>query len=73
MTCITYLKELDFQFGIQKINIRGNELTDINFANLGTQVKFINTMKYYLASLTQLSSTLDENEKKKLKKQPFNS
>ena len=73
MTCITYLKKLDIQFGIQKINIGGNELTDINFANLGTQVKFINTVKYYLASLAQLSSTLDENEKKKLKKQPFNS
>ena len=33
------------------INIGGNGLTDINFANLGTQVKFVETMKYYLASL----------------------
>ena len=43
-------------------------MTDINFANLGTQVKFVNTMKYYLASLVQLSSTLDENEKKNVEK-----
>ena len=68
MTCITCLKELGFRFGTQKINIEGNELTDINFANLGTQIKFVNTMKYYLASLVQLSSTLDENEKKNVEK-----
>ena len=45
------------------INIERNGLTDINFANLGTQVKLVNTMKYYLASLGQLSSTLDKAEK----------
>ena len=50
------------------INIGGNGLTDINFANLGTQVKFVETMKYYLASLVQLSSTLNKNEKKNVEK-----
>lgn len=38
-----------------------NGLTNINLGNLGTQVKFSDTMKYYLASLAQLSSTLGKN------------
>ena len=46
----------------ENINIRGNGLTDINFANLSTQVKFFDTMKYYLARLGQLSPTLEEAE-----------
>ena len=29
------------------INIGGNGLTDINFANPGIQVKFVDTMKYF--------------------------
>ena len=43
-------------------------LTDIYFANLGTQVKYINTMKYYLESIAQISSALDKNEKKNVEK-----
>ena len=45
-----------------------NGLTNINLGNLGTQVKFSDTMKYYLASLAQLSSTLGQNFKKKVEK-----
>ena len=42
------------------INIGGDGLTDINFANFGSQVNFIDTMKYYLTSLEKLASTMDE-------------
>ena len=46
----------------------GSELTKINFASC-SQVKFFNTMKYYLLSLGSLASTpFDEVEKMHLKK-----
>ena len=41
------------------INIGGNGLTAINFAKFGTQVKFIDTIKYYLKSLGKLASITD--------------
>ena len=50
------------------INIHGNGLTHINFANFGTQVKFIDMMKYYLTSLGKLASTMDERGKKNVEK-----
>ena len=50
------------------INIHGNGLTHINFANFGTQVKFIDTMKYYLTSLGKLASTMDEKGEKNVEK-----
>ena len=31
-------------WGMKDLNIRGSGLTNINFASLGSQVKFINTM-----------------------------
>lgn len=37
-------------WNMKDTNIRGNELTDINFSNLCTQVKLVDTLKYYLAS-----------------------
>ena len=46
------------------INIGGNGLTDINFANITTQVKFVYTIKYCLANLGQLSSVLYKTEEK---------
>ena len=50
------------------LNIGGSRLTNINFANLGSQVKFIDTMKYYLSSLGSLASTLNDIEKICIKK-----
>ena len=50
------------------INIHGNGLTHINFSNFGTQVKFIDTIKYYLTSLGKLASTMDEKGKKNVEK-----
>ena len=38
-------------------------MININFASLSSQVKSINTMKYYLSSLGSLASTLDDIKK----------
>ena len=43
-------------------------MTNINFANIGSQVKFIDTMKYFQVSLAKIASTTTEEEKKKGKK-----
>ena len=50
------------------INIGGSGLTNINFANIGSQVKFIDTMKYYQTSLGKFASIIDEIEKKNVEK-----
>ena len=52
----------------EEINIDGTNLTNINFANIGSQVKFIDTMKYFQVSLAKIASTTTEEEKKKGKK-----
>ena len=50
------------------IDIGGTGLMNINFGGIGKQVKFIDTMKYFLTSLGQLTSTMDEVEKTKVEK-----
>ena len=55
-------------WGAEDINIGRTGLTNINFAGISSQVNFIDTMKYFLTSLGQLVSTLDEVEKARLKK-----
>ena len=50
-------------WGTKNVNIGRTGLTNINFASIGTQVKLINTMKYFLTSLGQLAITLDDVEK----------
>ena len=45
----------------------GTNLANVNFANIGAQVKIINTLKYYQTSLANLVSTTDENEKNKIR------
>ena len=49
------------------INIGGTGLTNINFASI-SQVKFIDTMKYFLSSLGKLSETLNSVEKERVEK-----
>ena len=49
------------------INMGGINLTNINYLAIGN-VKFIDTMKYYLTSLGQLASTMTE---KKYNAQPL--
>ena len=51
------------------INLCGNNLTHINFATTsGGEIKCIETIKYYRKSLTQLASTLSNEEKNEVKK-----
>ena len=41
---------------------------NINFANIASPVKFIDTMQYFLVSLEKLASTLDDVEKAQVEK-----
>ena len=43
--------------------IGGKNLTNINFTNIGNQVTFIDTIKYFQQSLGMLASDLTDNEK----------
>ena len=45
----------------------GTNLKNVNFANSLSQVKIIDTLKYYQTTLANLSSTTDKNEKDKIK------
>ena len=54
----------------EDINIHGTNLTHINFANIGDETKFIDTLKYYQKRLGQLAATLSEEEKLVVKKVP---
>ena len=49
------------------MTIGGTGLTNINFTSISNQVKFIDIMKYFLTSLGQHVSTLDDVEKNALK------
>ena len=60
------------RFSIRKtkdISTGGSNLTNINYANIGEQVKFIDTMKYYQQSLAKLAESMMAGEKGKLKKE----
>ena len=48
----------------QDINIGGRNPSDINFASIGTQIQFINTIKYFQQSLAALANSLTDKEKK---------
>ena len=49
------------------LNIGGTGLTKINFANINNTHKFIDTLKYYQQSLSQLTKTASEEEKESIK------
>ena len=53
-------------FRTKDVNIGGNNLTDINFATIDN-FKFIDSIKYYQTSLSQLSETTDKVEKEKIR------
>ena len=40
----------------------GTNLTDLNFANLKSEIKFIDSLKYYQRSLAELTSSMDKEE-----------
>lgn len=60
LSCFFLIKQIKLSVrGTEDINIGGTGLTNINFASIVTQVKFISMVKYFSTSLGQLVSTLD--------------
>ena len=54
-------------WGTKDLNIGGTKLTHINYGNIGVEVKFTDTIKYYQKSLAELASNLPVDEKKIVK------
>ena len=52
-------------WGTNDFNMGGTNLTNMNFANISSQVKIIDTFKYYQTSLANISSTMTLEEKEK--------
>ena len=49
----------------RNLSIVGTNLTNINFANISDQIKFIDTLKYYQQSLSVLASTMTRKKNKR--------
>ena len=47
-------------------SIGGSNLANINFANISSQIKLVDTYKYFQSSLSNLASTINEGEKIKI-------
>ena len=47
----------------KELNIAGNNLRHANFGNINNEIKLIDSLKCYQRSLSELSSTLTEQEK----------
>ena len=47
----------------KELNIAENNLTHANFGNINNEIKLIDSLKFYQRSLSELSSTLTEQEK----------
>ena len=52
----------------KQLNIGGTNLTNVQYENIGSKVKFIDTIKYYSQSLSLLAKGADENEKTNTRK-----
>ena len=46
----------------KELSAGGTNLTNLNFANLRGEIKFIDSLKYYQRSLAELISSMDEKE-----------
>ena len=55
-------------WGTNDLRIGGRNLTNVNFINISTQVKIIDTLKYYQTSLANISSTMTLEEKENIVK-----
>ena len=55
-------------WGTKDFNMGGENLVNVNFANIGSQIKIIDTLKYYQTTLANITATSDEIEKDKIKK-----
>ena len=53
-------------WGTKDLRMGGKNLTNMNFVTISTQLKIIDTLKYYQNSLANISSTMTLEEKKKL-------
>ena len=59
----------------KQLNIGGNNLTQFNFSNITGKIKFIDSLKYYQKSLSELASTISDEKRaaiRKLTEQFFN-
>ena len=54
-------------WGTKDFNMGGTNLTNVNFANISSQVKIINTLKYYQTTLANIANTANKIEKEKIK------
>ena len=50
----------------EDINIGGTNLSNVNFSNIGKQMKIIDTMKYCQTSLAQIASAVTTEEEEKI-------
>ena len=53
-------------WGTNDFRMGGTILVNVNFANISTQIKIIDTLKYYQTSLVNISSTANKIEKKSI-------
>ena len=51
----------------KELNVGGTNLTHANYGNISNEIKLIVSLKFYLRSLSELSSTLTEEEKNAVK------
>ena len=54
-------------WGTKNLDMGGTNLTNVNYAGIRNQVKIIDTLKYYQASLAALTSTANDAEKEKIR------
>ena len=52
---------------LKELNIGGNNLTRANYVNISSEIKLIDSLKFYQRSLGELSSTLTPEEKTAVK------
>ena len=52
----------------KNISTGGKNLTNIQYATIGNQIKFIDTVKYYQQSLANLAENCDETERESIRK-----
>lgn len=50
----------------KQLNIGGTNLANVHYANIGSQVKVIDTIKYYNQSLSSLAKSADQMKKQTL-------
>ena len=53
-------------WGTNDFRMGRTNLVNVNFANISTQIKIIDTLKYYQSSLANISSTANKTEKKSI-------